>query len=148
MSTIRITKEFRYEGAHALLGYDGKCRHIHGHSYLLCVTVTGRPINDSKNPKDGMVMDFSDLKRIVEKGIVEPFDHAIVMRNDSPLARDIAEEYGHVVLVDFQPTCENMISYFAEIIKRGLPEGVRLFSLKLYETATSYVEWFASDNME
>ncbi|HQQ12325.1 MAG TPA: 6-carboxytetrahydropterin synthase, partial [Bacteroidales bacterium] len=65
MSKIRITKEFKFEMAHALLGYDGPCRNVHGHSYELIVTVIGEPIAETGHVKLGMVMDFGDLKRIV-----------------------------------------------------------------------------------
>ena len=70
MARIRLTKEFSFESAHALEGYDGKCRHIHGHSYRLYVTIIGEPISDSVNPKYGMVMDFGDLKNIVNEEII------------------------------------------------------------------------------
>ncbi len=66
MNWIRITKEFRFEMAHALWNYDGLCRNLHGHSYILRVTVKGQPIADSNHPKFGMVMDFGDLKAIVK----------------------------------------------------------------------------------
>ena len=59
MPTLRLTKEFRFEGAHALTGYDGKCRHIHGHSYILYVTVKGTPSNPEGTPKSGMLIDFT-----------------------------------------------------------------------------------------
>lgn len=146
MSKIRITKEFRYEGAHALYNYDGKCKYIHGHSYILYVTVTGEPINDTMNSKDGMLLDFTDLRSIVNETVIDKFDHALVLRGNAPLAAEIGEAYKNVVLVDFQPTCENIISYFAVAIKERLPKNVNLHSLKLYETATSYVEWHACDN--
>ena len=67
MSKIRITKEFTFETGHALYGHDGKCKNIHGHSYKLSVTVLGKPVLDSNGPKFGMIMDFSDLKKIVKK---------------------------------------------------------------------------------
>lgn len=146
MSIIRVTKEFRFEGAHALQDYDGKCRHIHGHSYSLFVTVMGKPVDSLKHPKSGMVIDFSELKRIVNETIIEPFDHALILRNDSALVEEIAEAYSNVVVVDFQPTCENLAVYFAHTIKGNLPSDVRLFSVKLYETPTSFVEWIADDN--
>lgn len=146
MNIIRITKEFRYEGAHALMGYDGKCRHIHGHSYILYVTVCGAPAQDCNCAKDGMLMDFTDLKAIVNKNIIEHFDHALVIRRDAPLAKELCSEYKNVVAVDFQPTCENLIIHFAQTLTMNLPEGVRLHHLKLYETATSFVEWYAEDN--
>lgn len=66
MSTIRITKRFSFETGHALYGYDGKCRNVHGHSYKLFVTVIGHPISDTTHVKLGMVIDFSDLKVIVK----------------------------------------------------------------------------------
>jgi len=62
-NTIRISKEFKFETGHALFGYDGLCKNVHGHSYKLTVTLMGTPISDSKNVKFGMVMDFSDLKK-------------------------------------------------------------------------------------
>lgn len=146
MPTLRITKEFRFEGAHALTGYDGKCRHIHGHSYLLYVTVKGSPLNSDGSPKNGMLIDFSDLKRIVTEKIIDVYDHALILRESSPLAEEIASAYRRVLTVQFQPTCENLITHFAKLVKESLPEGVSLYSMKLHETATSYVEWFDSDN--
>ena len=149
MARIRLTKEFSFESAHALEGYDGKCRHIHGHSYRLYVTIIGEPISDSVNPKYGMVMDFGELKRLVNEEIVDRMDHAFVMRRtDSAdeVNMVLSEGFGNVVLVDYQPTCENMLVEFAERISRRLPAGVALHSLKMHETATSYAEWYAEDN--
>ena len=148
MNKIRITKHFDFESAHALHGYDGKCKNIHGHSYHIYVTVIGTPISDKENPKNGMVMDFGDLKVIVKREIVTKFDHAVVLNGNSPhkeLANTI-NNYSHkVVLVPYQPTSENMLIDFAERIQSQLPQNVLLHSLKLYETANSYAEWFASD---
>ncbi len=147
MSIIRITKEFRFEGAHALTGYDGKCRHIHGHSYSLFVTLKGSPKNDNTHPKSGMVLDFSELKSLVNELIIEPFDHALILRSDAPLADEISKEYCNVVITEFQPTCENLAIYFAGIIEGRLPAHLKLARLKLYETPTSFVEWVAEDNI-
>lgn len=148
MALIRITKEFRFEGAHALIGYDGKCRHIHGHSYILYVTVAGTPSTDESDPKLGMLTDFSQLKALVNRAVVDRFDHALVMREGAPLCSELQAAYQNVIRVPFQPTCENLIVHFAGEIRKVLPGRVRLFSLRLHETATSYVEWFASDNPE
>ncbi len=146
MPVLRITKEFRFEGAHALPGYDGRCRNLHGHSYIMYITLKGEPLNGTSSPKEGMVMDFKLLKSIINDNIIDKFDHALILRKDAPLMNEIAQEYGNVVVVDFQPTTENLICYFADTISRNLPPQVELFSLKLYETAGSYVEWYASDN--
>lgn len=149
MSKIRITKEFSFETGHALYGYDGKCKNVHGHSYKLSVTVIGVPISDRSNFKFGMVIDFSDLKKIVKEEIVDHFDHATVFNQTTPhieLANELIDRGHHVILVDYQPTSENMVIDFAQKIKDRLPNNIELHSLKLQETETSYAQWFASDN--
>lgn len=148
MNTIRITKQFDFETGHALYGYDGKCKNVHGHSYKLSVTVIGHPISDTSNVKYGMVIDFSDLKVIVQEEIVEQFDHATVFNKNTPHV-ELAEELGKrghtIILVDYQPTSEMMLVDFAERIKNRLPKTIKLFSLKLQETGTSHAEWFSDD---
>ncbi len=149
MSKIRITKQFNFETGHALYGYDGKCKNVHGHSYKLSVTVIGTPITDSSNVKFGMVIDFSDLKKIVREEIVDIFDHATVFNKNTPhieLANELKSRDHHVILVDYQPTSENMVIDFAAKIKSRLPESIALHSLRLQETETSFAEWFQSDN--
>ena len=149
MKTIRITKQFTFETGHALYGYDGKCRNVHGHSYKLHVTVIGKPISDKNHVKYGMVIDFSDLKKIVKKEIVSVFDHATVFNKNTPhveLANELKERGHNVLLVDYQPTSEMMIIDFAEKIKKQLPQHIQLHSLKLQETESSYAQWFSSDN--
>lgn len=149
MSNIRITKQFTFETGHALYGYDGKCKNVHGHSYKLSVTVIGKPITDTSNVKFGMVIDFSDLKKIVKEEIVDIFDHATVFNQNTPhieLAAELKNRGHHVILVDYQPTSENMVIDFAKKIKDRLPKDIQLHSLKLQETETSFAEWYASDN--
>lgn len=149
MDTIRITKQFSFETGHALYGYDGKCRNVHGHSYKLDVTVIGKPIAESSHVKHGMVIDFGDLKKIVKEEIVDKFDHATVFNKNTPhleLAEDL-EKRGHkIIFADYQPTSELMLVDFSKKLNARLPESVRLHSLKLRETETSYAEWFAGDN--
>lgn len=149
MAIIRLTKEFSFEAAHALEGYDGACREVHGHSYRLFVTVRGCPSCDGNDPKCGMVMDFGVLKRIVGEQIVGRLDHAFVMRRTAQseaLCQALRGRFDRIVLVDWQPTCENMLADFADRLRAALPPHVRLHSLRLHETATSFAEWFAEDN--
>lgn len=148
MQTIRLTKEFKFEMAHALKGYDGLCRNIHGHSYELLVTVIGKPVSDRSSVKLGMVMDFGDLKKIVRSCIVDEFDHALVLNRASiDDFKPDAEMFGRTILVDYQPTSENMIIDFAARLTNLLPANVKLHHLLLRETVTSYAEWFADDNL-
>jgi len=149
MSNIRITKQFNFETGHALFGYDGKCRNVHGHSYKLSVSVIGSPITDTTHVKLGMVIDFSDLKKIVKEEIVDKFDHATVFNKNTPhveLAKELTERGHNVILADYQPTSENMVIDFAAKIKARLPKNISLHSLKLQETDSSFAEWYASDN--
>jgi 6-pyruvoyltetrahydropterin/6-carboxytetrahydropterin synthase len=148
MTVIRITKDFRFEAAHALKGYDGPCKSIHGHSYELSVTITGEPITDISSSKKGMVMDFSELKRIIKKSVIDPFDHALILSTDytEEELKVSGEAFSNIVLVDYQPTSENFLIDFAARIRNLLPSTVGLYSLILRETATSYAGWFAEDN--
>ncbi len=148
MPKIRVTKRFHFEMAHTLYEYDGLCRNIHGHSYNLEVTISGEPRNEPGHPKDGMVLDFSELKNIVKTQIVNRFDHALMVNhlvpeNQKELLRQTTER---IFIVGFQPTSENIAAYIAEIVQQHLPAGVKLFSIRLYETETSFAEWFAADN--
>jgi 6-pyruvoyltetrahydropterin/6-carboxytetrahydropterin synthase len=149
-SVIRVTKEFTFEMAHVLWNYDGPCRNVHGHSYRLFVTLSGVPVDEPENPKNGMVIDFTDLKNIVKKEIVTIFDHAVVVSKQFDKEKTVMfiKMFGNTVLVDYQPTCENLVSDFSGRIIRLLPPGIKLHNLKLYETATSFAEWYASDNEE
>jgi 6-pyruvoyltetrahydropterin/6-carboxytetrahydropterin synthase len=148
MSIIRVTKEFSFEMAHVLHNYDGPCRNVHGHSYRLFVTVAGTPATDTTDPKLGMVIDFGDLKKIVNDEIIGRFDHSVVVSTHQPVEKIIQFRnlFGNTVVVDYQPTCENMVADFAGLISKRLPAGVILHNIRLYETATSFAEWHAGDN--
>ncbi|MCZ2084257.1 MULTISPECIES: 6-carboxytetrahydropterin synthase [unclassified Kaistella] len=147
---IRITKIFTFETAHVLYNYDGKCKNMHGHSYKLFVSVKGNPINDLDDPKNGMVVDFGDIKKIVKSEIINVWDHAVMLNGTSPhkqLGEDLENQGHKVIYCDYQPTCENMLYDIANKIKKQLPETVSLAYLKLHETENSYGEWFAEDQI-
>jgi 6-pyruvoyltetrahydropterin/6-carboxytetrahydropterin synthase len=148
MVKIRVTKNFTFEMAHALWNYDGPCRNIHGHSYQLYVTIIGETSSNTNSTKLGMVMDFSDLKSIVKENIIDVFDHSVVIssRASQPEIERVEQMFDKFYIVDYQPTCENLVTDMAGRLKDVLPGHVSLFSLRLVETATSYAEWFASDN--
>ncbi len=148
MAKIRVTKRFHFEMAHTLYEYDGLCRNIHGHSYNLEVTLIGEPRNEPGHPKDGMVMDFGEIKEIIKTNIVARFDHALMVNSLVPADQMelLKQTTNRIIIVDFQPTSENIVTYIAKILQQHLPTGVNVFSIRLYETVTSYAEWFATDN--
>ncbi|WP_312764788.1 6-carboxytetrahydropterin synthase [Epilithonimonas sp.] len=146
---IRITKIFTFETAHVLYNYDGKCKNMHGHSYKLFVTVKGNPINDLDDHKNGMVVDFGDIKKIVNQEIIDVWDHAVLVNGDSPhktLGEGLQNQGHKVIFCKYQPTCENMLYDIATKIKSKLPGNVQLAYLKLHETENSYGEWLAEEN--
>ena len=143
---IRITKEFKFEMAHALHGYDGLCKNIHGHSYKLWVTIRGEVLNQRTHEKDGMLMDFDVLKSFVKPAIIDKYDHSLVLNANSPHAEIDFSAFEKVFFLPYQPTSENLVSDFALQIKNNLPEGIELYKLVLSETATSFAEWHSEDH--
>lgn len=146
---IRITKKFSFDMAHALYGYDGPCKNIHGHTYHLSLTLIGKPIEDIKKAKLGMVIDFGDLKDIVHKHIIQVFDHALVLNQEAPYSKSevISNEFEKVILVPYQPTCENLLLDFVDRLSDKFSISTPIFSIRLEETPTSFAEWFMEDNI-
>lgn len=147
MGKIRITRRFVFDMAHALWEYDGPCRNIHGHSYKLFVSLLGEPKADKGHPKDGMVYDFSELKMTVDKFILSEFDHALVLsdQEDPKLVEILSNRYERIVILPFQPSCENLLLHFKEILEAQVPENLKLAGLRLDETINSYAEWRMED---
>lgn len=143
---IRLTKEFDFETAHALDGYEGKCKDIHGHSYHLRVTVIGEPKDNCGLSDCGMVVDFGDIKKVVRTYIYDQFDHRLILKEDSRF-KGIESNNERVRYVSYQPTCENMLIEIVTILKKHLPAEVALHNVFLRETGNSYAEWFSEDNL-
>lgn len=142
---LRITKRFTFEMAHALLNYDGNCQYIHGHSYKLYVTVLGLVKDNPSSPKDGMICDFSVLKKIVNEKIVDPYDHTLVLNERDESKRSLAQPKQRTILFPVQPTCENLLLHFKNEILSVLPNDLTLANIKLYETEGSFAEWDIKD---
>ncbi|MDD3280575.1 MAG: 6-carboxytetrahydropterin synthase [Bacteroidales bacterium] len=150
MTKIRITKIFHFEMAHALVDYKGLCQNIHGHSYQLEVRVSGCINQHPDKAKKGMVMDFSDLKNIVDKHIIQRYDHALILNSESnaELIKQLKQNYKNIIIVDYQPTSEQLLEDFAGRLKKNLPPYASLHSIRLSETQSSYAEWYADDNKD
>ena len=146
LKTIRITKQFKMEMAHALYGYDGLCKNIHGHSYWLWVTLRGPVLDEPGHEKDGMVLDFGLLKRLVKPHIIDKYDHSFVLNANSSHANIDLSAFEKVYLLPYQPTSENLVNDFVSIIKNQLPDNIELYKVVLSETANSFAEWCLDDN--
>lgn len=141
---VEVTKRFTLELAHALRGHDGPCKHIHGHSYILDVTLSGTPLQRPGDPKDGMVIDFTDLKALVKRTVVDHYDHALVL-HEAERAAIPAEHplFARTHFTPWQPTCEHLLLDMVARIRAVLPADARLSRARLQETATSWAEWAA-----
>lgn len=146
---VRVTKKFSFDMAHALYGYDGPCKNIHGHTYHLSVSLIGVPQQDHNDVKLGMVMDFGDLKKIIHSQIIDTYDHALVLNDNAPYSKSdlIKSEFEKVILVPYQPTCENLLLQFVKNIKNLFPKDIQLVKVRLDETPSSYAEWYWEDNL-
>jgi len=145
---IRVTKEFTFDMAHALFNYDGPCKNIHGHTYRLQVTVAGYASQDPQNVKCGMLMDFGQLKKVVIENVIEKYDHALVLNEAIPssLRASCYAISEKVHFVPFQPTCENLLLDMKFKLQAALEQdGFTLQTIRLYETPTSWAEWYRED---
>ncbi len=149
MSKIRVTKVFTFDMAHALFGYDGPCKNIHGHTYKLSVTLIGELIQQEGNPKEGMVIDFTDFKRIVKDNVIDIFDHTLVLKNDTPHSKiqGLTDNFERIIYSPYQPSCENLLLDMISRIETKLPGNIVIQNVRLEETPTSFAEWFREDNL-
>lgn len=138
---ISVTKIFNFEMAHAIYNYDGPCGNIHGHSYILHVTV--RPANkkQEKLTAPGFVIDFKKLKEIVSAKILMVFDHKLVLSHDYLNSLETNSIYNNLFMFEMEPSAENLLLFISKELTISLPQDITLHSLKLYETNSSYAEW-------
>lgn len=121
----KVTKEFKFDSAHYLKGYSGKCANLHGHTWRLAVTIQGRFLNNL-----GMLMDFKRLKEIVENIVIDYLDHKVL--ND---------------ILEFNPTAENISKYIFKLLEEAMWEeskgNVHVVNIRLWENyPESYVDYF------
>jgi 6-pyruvoyltetrahydropterin/6-carboxytetrahydropterin synthase len=137
---LQITKIFRFEMAHAVFGYPGKCKNIHGHSYELHVTV-GSPAAIEFVPAPGFILDFKVLKAIVQEKVIDNVDHKLVLSSAYINDHQYLANSENLCTWPYEPTAENILLYVKNQLNESLPNGVYLMRLKLYETNDSYAEW-------
>lgn len=140
-----VTKIFRFEMAHAIHGYTGKCSNIHGHSYELHVTVQAKRNHQYFIPSPGFIIDFKELKQIVKNEVLSKLDHMLYLSKEGMNDFNLCGQHGNLVITDWEPSAENLLHFIHLRIANALPCGVCLQALKLYETADSYAEWRSSE---
>lgn len=138
---ISITKIFRFEAAHAIHGYPGSCKNIHGHSYELQVTVKANQWEEGYVSGLGIIIDFKDLKAIVQAEVVNKLDHKLLLSQSYLNQNNLFPQLDELIVFDVEPTAENLLIFARDQITKALPDHVQLQSLKLWETRDSYAEW-------
>lgn len=138
---VRLTKIFRFETAHALHGYVGACSHVHGHSYVLHVTVEGKESTHEPISGTGILLDFKELKRIVQESVITMFDHKLLVSKAFLESNTIDLQADSICIMKEEPSAENMLLYASRKIEAHLPAHIRLTKLVLWETQDSYAEW-------
>lgn len=138
---FKISKEFSFDMAHLLDGHDGKCQNLHGHTYKLQVEITGdlSPLGSKKS----MVIDFSDLKTIIKKAILEPMDHAFIYdetnERESKIAKLLQSLDSKTFGVPFRTTAEELARFIFNRLKYD--EKLAVSTIRLWETPTSFCEY-------
>lgn len=132
---MKIAKEFTWEMGHRLTFHKGKCKNLHGHSYKCMVELSGEP------DKNGMVLDYYDVKKIIEP-LIEEMDHSfMVFSSDKELIQALQKLKSHYVIVDFETTAENICNYLLDTIKlSNLPKNVSGLKVRVFETENTYAE--------
>jgi 6-pyruvoyltetrahydropterin/6-carboxytetrahydropterin synthase len=138
---ISITKIFRFETAHAIHQYQGSCKNIHGHSYELHVTVKEKVPVDGYVNGLGIIIDFKELKALVQSHMVKTLDHKLLLSKAYLAANEHILLSEEVVVFEKEPTAENILIFARDQIASSLPAHIELHSLKLWETRDSYAEW-------
>ena len=141
---MKIVKIVQWDMGHRVLNHRSVCKGIHGHRYKAEICLEGELIVDSGLSEEGMVIDFSDIKKIAQKFIQNKLDHGfMVWDQDDELLDFFKHSKGHkLVIVPFTPTAENIAAYIFQKLKNEFSDkfktGLHLHSVKLWETPSSY----------
>lgn len=149
---MQITRRLEFDAGHRIPNHQSQCRHLHGHRYALEVTLAGGVLHDPSSPRDGMVMDFGDVKAIAKTHLVDLWDHAfLVYRDDKAVADFLATLPGHkTVILDVVPTAENLahqaFALLAPLYRNAFGEELTLYRVRLYETPNCWADAFAPND--
>lgn len=138
---LSLTKIFHFEMAHAIHGYQGACRNIHGHSYELHVTLYAPMPYTDYITSPGFVIDFKEIKKLVNAAVIDKIDHKLVLSQEYLQEHPSFLLHENIVTWPAEPTAENMLLFIQQTLAAKLPGKIKLARLKLFETKDSYAEW-------
>jgi len=141
-----ITRRLEFDAGHRIPHHGGHCKHIHGHRYVIEVTVLGDVLNHQGHGDDGMVLDFGDIKKITNELIVEQWDHGfLVAKEDEMVVNFLATIPGHkTIVLDCIPTVENLAQTAFKILEPVFKERfygrLNLSRVRIYETPNCWAD--------
>jgi 6-pyruvoyltetrahydropterin/6-carboxytetrahydropterin synthase len=137
---FRVSREIEFCYGHRLLDYEGRCRHLHGHNGKALITIEARSLDDK-----GMVLDFTEIKRVVQDWIDENLDHRMILRRDDPAVPVLRQMGEPVYLLDANPTAENIAK---EIARFAAAQGYPLAEVRFWETASCSASYRAGQTAD
>ena len=138
---LSLTKIFNFEMAHAIYGYAGSCKNVHGHSYELHVTLSSATTGDEYISAPGFEIDFKEIKELVNVHVIKSLDHKMVLSKVFIASRPVFKDEENLEIWDAEPTAENLLIYIHRTLEKHLPGNTKLTRLTIYETRDSYAEW-------
>jgi 6-pyruvoyltetrahydropterin/6-carboxytetrahydropterin synthase len=149
---MRITRRLEFDAGHRIPNHDSLCRHLHGHRYALEVTLAGEPVRTAGDARQGMVMEFSEVRAIAQCEIVDAWDHAfLAWREDRLVVEFLSRLPDHrTVLFDQPPTAEHLALAAFLALDRAYTDrygnGLRLERVRLYETPNCWADCDRADS--
>jgi 6-pyruvoyltetrahydropterin/6-carboxytetrahydropterin synthase len=143
---MEITTRLEFDAGHRIPNHNSQCRNLHGHRYVIEITLTGQVITEEKISENGMVMDFSDVKRIARERVVDIWDHAFLVHKNDQVVLDFLNTLPNHKTVIFQhvPTAENMAAEAFRILQDQYQDTygnqLKLSRVRLYETPNSWAD--------
>ncbi len=144
---MQITRRLEFDAGHRIPNHNSQCKHLHGHRYAMEITLSGDIITREGASEQGMVMDFSDVKRIAKEQVVDAWDHAfLVYRGDRPVLEFLNTMPGHkTVVLDAIPTAENLALLAFNILHGAYRDTygnhLRLERVRIYETPNNWADY-------
>lgn len=149
---MRITRRLEFDSGHRIPDHQSQCRHLHGHRYAIEITLAGEVIRQAGSPLNGMVMDFSDIKALAKRNLVDAWDHAfLVWRGDVAVVSFLESLPGHkTVVLDVVPTAENLaivaFDLLDQVYRDTYGNHLRLEQVRLYETPNCWADAARGDS--
>ncbi|MDD5241934.1 MAG: 6-carboxytetrahydropterin synthase QueD [Sulfuricella sp.] len=141
-----VTRRLEFDAGHRIPHHKSQCRHLHGHRYAIEISLSGSVINTPGASEQGMVMDYSDIKAIAQKHLIEPWDHAfLVYAGDTVVVDFLGSLEGHkTVVLDCVPTAENLAALAFRILEPAYRDtygnNLRLEQVRIYETPNNWAD--------